>query len=283
MLERLLKKEVYDSIVKSGVRPETLFEIRLRIGRPLVICDKRGSRLAGSFSRVYTATAEDVEYTLSVASGHSVYAVSEQLIRGYVSYKGGVRIGVCGEGVTEDGRLTALKNISGLNIRIPHEVKGCAECMRGIISRGLKNILVVSPPGGGKTTLLRELTRLYSDAAYNILVIDERNEIAAVTEGVAALDVGEFTDVISGAEKALVYRNVIRSMRPDMIVTDELFCADDAAGVRDIIRSGVRVMASVHAKDLADLENTEFSGVLRVFDVFVILDKPGGAIKVVER
>ena len=275
-LKTLLKKSVYDRIAASGKNPEALFEVRLRIGKPLVVTDKFGAHVADG----YRASAEDIEYTLGVASGHSVYAVSDQLIRGYIPYTGGVRIGVAGEGVSDGGRLSALKNISSLNIRIPHEVRGCADEIRYIIKGGLKNILILSPPGAGKTTLLRELTRLYSDKAYNILLIDERREIAAVSCGASALDVGEFTDIVSGADKSSVYENVIRSMRPDMIVTDELFGEKEAESIRDIIRSGVKVMATVHARELKGLEGSSLSSLLGFFDYYLILDRPGGRIDV---
>jgi stage III sporulation protein AA len=193
-----------------------------------------------------------------------------------------MRIGASGAVVSEGGRVSALKNIASLNIRIPHEVKGCAGEVSYIVDGGLKNILVVSPPGAGKTTLLRELTRLYSEKLYNILLIDERNEIAAVSDGKSILDAGDFTDVMAGAEKKLVYENAVRSMRPDMIVMDELFGEDDAEGICDIARAGVRVMASVHARDTEALKNTPFERMLRFFDFFLVLERPGGKIRVIE-
>ncbi|MDR3263526.1 MAG: Flp pilus assembly complex ATPase component TadA [Clostridiales bacterium] len=278
MITKLLNKRICDCIIKSGKKPRELFEIRLRTGRPLVVCDRYGSHIVKDSvlnGRSYITAAEDIEYTLGVASGHSVYAVSEQLLNGYISFDGGIRIGVAGEGVVDGGKLTALKNISSLNIRIPHEVKGCADGIKYIVSGGLKNILILSPPGAGKTTLLRELTRLYSDKAYNILLIDERNEIAAVAEGRGALDTGEFTDIMSGIGKHIVYGNVIRSMRPDMIVTDELFGAEDVESIRDIIRSGVRVMASLHAASLDAIKDTVFGKLLGIFDYYILLESPG--------
>ncbi|MDR1906555.1 MAG: Flp pilus assembly complex ATPase component TadA [Clostridiales bacterium] len=275
MVKNLLSKSVYDAVNSSGKIPERLFEIRLRLGKPLVVYDRLGGTALN-----YRVCERDIEYVLNVASGHSVYAVSEQLTKGYVTYRGGIRIGVSGEGVSEGGRLSALKNISSLNIRIPHEVKGCADDIKYLINGGLKNILIISPPGAGKTTLLRELTRLYSDKAYNILLIDERNEIAAATDGVSALDAGDFTDIMSCAEKKTVYENIIRSMRPDMIVTDELFGKEDVDSVCDIIRAGVCVMASIHAYGLQALENTVFEKVFYVFDYFIILERPGGKILV---
>ncbi|MDR2047006.1 MAG: Flp pilus assembly complex ATPase component TadA [Clostridiales bacterium] len=336
ILKTLLRTGVYEAVSGSGRAPESLYEIRLRTGKPLVVCGKFGSGIVAKdgglsiasksrsvFEKTVSArgdnaaqneaaakndgpdmtaakdksltaaqktlgfepfiiSAEDIEYTLGVASGHSVYAVSDKLVKGYISFCG-IRIGVSGEGVTENGRLTAFKNINSLNVRIPHEVKGCAGGAARIVDEGPRNILVISPPGAGKTTLLRELTRLYSERAYCVLLIDERNEIAAVSDGGSLLDAGDFTDIISGAEKRLIYENVIRAMRPEMIVVDELFGRADADSVCDIIRSGVRVMASLHADGLDALRGTEFEKLKDVFDYFLILEKPGGKIAVIKK
>jgi stage III sporulation protein AA len=277
MLKSLLNPTVTEAIGRMGKTPSNLFEIRMRTGKPLVVRDK-----AGNHASMYDITADDIEFALARASEHSVYAISEQLIKGYIVTDGGIRIGVAGEGVTENGKLLTLKNISGLNIRIPHEVKGCADDLRHIVKEGLKNILIVSPPGAGKTTLLRELTRLYSSKAYNILLIDERSEIAAVHEGVPSLDVGEFTDVVSGIEKTVVYENVVRSMRPDMIVTDEVFGLKDVESIGDIIRAGVFVMASIHAADISAIENTVYQRLLQLFDYHIILSAPGEKLSILK-
>jgi stage III sporulation protein AA len=278
MLKSLLNPGISEAISRMGKSSVSLFEIRMRTGKPLCVRDKTGNHAS-----MYDVTADDIEFALARASEHSVYAISEQLVKGYIVTGGGIRIGVAGEGVTEGGRLLTLKNICGLNIRIPHEVRGCADELRHIVKGGLANILIVSPPGAGKTTMLRELTRLYSSKQHNILLIDERCEIAAVHEGVPSLDVGEFTDVVSGIEKNIVYENVVRSMRPDMIVTDEVFGTRDTESVADIIRAGVYVMASIHATDITTIKNTVYDRLLQLFDYHVILSSPGGKLNIIEK
>jgi stage III sporulation protein AA len=273
VINELLSKNLAAAVRSLGKSAENLYELRIRIGKPIAAVDRYGTA-----ATVYRACAEDIEYALNVASGHSVYAVSEQLLRGYISYRGGVRIGVGGEGVRAGGRLTALKNISSLNIRVPHEVKGCADTIKEIFVGGLKNILIIAPPGAGKTTLLREMTRRFSQKERSILLIDERGEVAAVSEGVSALDVGDYTDILTGVDKTLAYENVIRAMRPDMIVTDELFGGEDIKSISEIVRAGVFVMATVHARGIDELKNTSFGEVLRVFDYFVILERVGSPI-----
>ncbi len=174
--------------------------------------------------------------------------------RGYVAVSGGIRIGVCGSAVMSGGSITALKDFSSVNIRIPHEVIGCGATLFGKIAAGgrIESTLIVSPPGAGKTTVLRDLCRIVSEHGHNVMLCDEKYEIAASVKGVPTLNVGPRTDVISGADKHAVLRSGIAHMRPDVIMTDELFKEDTESVVRAAY-SGVSVIATAHASSVAEL------------------------------
>ncbi len=186
----------------------------------------------------------EIEEVLLKASGYSIYAVNDQIKNGFLSLAGGVRIGVCGE-VNDK----TIKNFTSLNIRFPHEIKGCADGVIKYIKRerGCFNTLIVSPPGCGKTTLLRDLIRQISDGEHNVLLADERYEIAAFHDGIS-LDVGQSTDVISGASKAFAFEQGIRYMRPDVLAADEIMSDDDVAAIVRAVNSGVDILATIHAR-----------------------------------
>ena len=246
-------------------------ELRLRVGRPLVVLTAEARRTARLPSGApFVVRRDDIERVLAVASDFSVYAVNDQLVRGYVSRRG-IRIGVAGEGVAEGGRLITVKHIAFLTVRIPHEVKGAADGVRGaVFGGGVKNTLVISPPYGGKTTMLRELARLASER-YDTLVIDERFELAAAENGVPTLDVGD-CDVVSGVGKLAAYENTIRAMNPEVIVTDELFRGEEAEAVADIARSGVKVFASLHGDGVESVAGSpEFRRLLDVAETYIVL------------
>ena len=209
-------------------------ELRLRAGRPLVVAtaSRRGvGRLPSGAP--FVVKREDIDRVIAIASDYSVYAVNDQLVRGYMA-RGGIRIGVAGEGVAEGGNLLTMKHIAFLTIRIPHEVKGAADGVRGaVFGGGVKNTLVISPPYGGKTTLLRELARICS----------------------------------SGHDTL-----AIRAMAPEVIVTDELFRASEAAAVCDIVRSGVKVFASLHGDGVESaLRSAAFACLKEVMEVYILL------------
>lgn len=251
-------------------------EIRLRKGRPLVVSMGKTQERVRADGGFYVVTEDDVERVLGVATDHSLYAVNHQLVEGYLT-KGGVRIGVAGRGVMDGECLVTIKDVTSLVLRIPHSVTGCADkIMPQVFTDGVKSTLIISPPGAGKTTLLRDLARQAS-ATYATLVLDERFEFGGVD---GSLDLGE-SDVIRGMKKAVSYTFGLRSLSPEIVVTDEIFGGAEIKAIKDVVRAGVKVFASVHGKSLDGLRrDAEFSKLLDCFEVFVTLAPVGKIISV---
>lgn len=267
--------------VTDCAREEDITEIRLRVGRPLIVCTVTERFVAKSgIGAAYVVTQKDIDRVLQIASDFSVYSINDEIIKGYVPYKS-ARIGVSGEGVSVEGRPVTVKNIAYLVIRVPHQIKNAADGIKDKVLGGeVKNTLVISPPGAGKTTLLRELAR-HAGYKYNTLIIDERYELAGALKGIPALDVGD-CDVMTGIPKAAAYENCIRAMSPEIIVTDEIFKRTDAEAIADIVRCGVKVFASIHGADIEAIGRSEvFAPLLECFDLAVVLSTTPrvGAIK----
>jgi len=263
---------------------DRVYELRLRANAPIVVA------LAGrSFyltpaglnhhsPDAIIATRTDLDTIVHKASDYSLYAVNEQLKQGFITIRGGVRIGICGEVVVEDGIVGTIKNISSLNIRIPHQIRGCSYSVIPYIfgERAPLKTLVISPPGAGKTTFLRDLAWQVSDKYHlpNVLVLDERGELAANYMGENQLDVGNCADVLTGCSKSYGFQNGIRSMRPDVIITDEIATREDIEMVRQAARSGVCIFASTHARNIDEIRMKPFWRELideMVFDRYVVL------------
>ena len=258
--------------VRAAAAEEKVTELRMRVGRALVV-RTAGERIVARMPSgyPYIVTEDDIERLLAAASDYSVYAVSDSLVRGYLS-KRGIRIGVAGEGVTDGGDVLNMKHIRFVTVRIPRQIKGVADGLKGRIFGGdeVKNTLVISPPAGGKTTLLRELARLASESR-ETLVIDERGEIAAAADGVPTFDIGD-CDVVTGVPKGIAYENTIRAMNPEVIVTDELFGARDAEAMCDIVRSGVKVFASLHGKGVESVfRSSALCRLKEIAELYIVL------------
>ena len=263
---------------------QRVYELRLRVNAPIMVAlagrsfflAERG--LSHDSAEAITVSKSDIESILHKASEYSVYAVNEQIKQGYLTIRGGVRIGLSGDVVTENGIVSTIKNVQALNIRVPHQIRGCSYQILPYIfgANAPYKTLLISPPGCGKTTMLRDLSWQICDKyhARNVLVLDERGEIAANWQGENQLDVGMFADVISGCNKSYGFENGVRSMNPSVIITDELITKQDLEMVRTACRSGVCVFASVHASGIEELRNKPgFREIIQdqVFDRYVVL------------
>ena len=189
-----------------------------------------------------------ISEALEIASKSSVYSVEDEIRNGFLTIDGGHRIGICGSAVIRDGRISFVKDISALNYRIAREVKGCAAPVINSVMRNgqLRNTLIISPPGAGKTTILRDIARLLSDEGIRVCIVDERREIAAMHNGRSSFDLGVSTTVFSGTPKAAGMLMMLRAMSPDVIVTDEIGTGTDAAAVTKIINSGTKIITTIH-------------------------------------
>lgn len=265
----------------SHVDQGKLFELRVRTGRPLLANYKGAFVPLGRCGPVKTPqnalhpTAEEVEETFLAACGYSVHAVENELREGFVTAASGERVGIAGTYVYEGGGVLAVHTVTSLCIRLPHAVKGCAEAIYDrCLKDGLCSLLLLSPPGWGKTTLLRDLSRLVSErTGANILVSDERGELSSG-------DLGETADIIRFAGKLTAFTAGIRAMRPDLIVTDELLLEDYAA-VRRAVQGGVKVFASAHLTRYEDVPEKLFSRYVLlkgVGEVGAVLDEDGHAL-----
>lgn len=198
-------------------------------------------------------TKEEVEDTLFAASGYSIYSVENQIKRGFVTAKDGERIGIAGNFVYDGNGVLSIHTITSLCVRIPHAIKGCAEeIYRRCFREGICSLLLLSPPGEGKTTLLRDLARLVCERTLlNVLISDERGELSAG-------DLGVTSDCIRFADKLTAFTAGIRAMRPDVIVTDELL-PEDYVAVKRAVDGGIIVFASAHLTHFTDIPDLLFS------------------------
>lgn len=246
----------------SHAERDDIEEIRLRVRKPVeVILRHQTFPLIFDGGNV-VFTEGHAEQVMGQLSNHSLYSLEEELKRGYVTVKGGHRVGICGQAVISDGRVQHLHHIGSFNIRIARERWHCATSVLPLIyEKGNSlNTLIIGRPQAGKTTLLRELARLFSNGdpaafrpAFKVGIIDERSEIAGCYLGIPQNDVGERTDVLDACPKAEGMMMMIRSMSPDIIIVDELGRKEDVEAIFEAINAGVQVIATVHGHDLEQL------------------------------
>ncbi len=255
--------------------PGELREIRIRAGRPTVFVT--ATRTA---SLSWRPSQGELEALIEALSEHSLYARQEETGQGYCTLRGGHRMGLCGRAVRQDGR-TALADVGSVCLRIAGEWPGCADALVPYMANAGGSMLLIGPPGSGKTTLLRDLARQLSSGPHGkqAALVDERSELAACVRGVPQLDVGDATDVLDALPKSAAIPWLVRSMSPQVIVTDELGGAEDASAVLEAVHAGVAVCASVHGASLNDAASRPaLAGLMakRVFGLYAVLSPEGG-------
>ena len=286
MLIELFKGEIQEGLKKLNF--EKINEIRLRLNSPIIISiqsynfylNKFG--LTNSIEEGLFCTKAVIENVLSEASNQSIHSINDQIVNGYISVRGGIRIGVAGEVVVINGNIKTVKNITSLNIRIPHEVKNCSlNAYPFITKNGIPyNTLILSPAGLGKTTFIRDFAKqlILRNKDLNILIVDERYEISGISEGFTSLGLNN-VDIICNSKKKYAFENGIRSLKPDVIITDEINLYSDLDAIENAISSGVKVIATIHASSINDLRlKLEFNEVLEkgFFERFLVLGKSNG-------
>lgn len=230
-------------------------ELRLRLGRvPTAVIG--GDELPLSALPV---EGRDLELTVEIATQASAHTALESVRQGYITVRGGHRIGLCGSVWSQEGQVRNLRRLSSLNIRVAHALPGCGEEVLPHLFRGetFQNTLLIAPPGGGKTTLLRDLVRLLSDGVrgspLRVGLCDERGEVAALWEGVPQFDVGSRTDVLEGCSKAQGLLMLLRGMNPQVLCCDEITAPADCAALAECGNCGVKLLCTAHAEDREDL------------------------------
>lgn len=281
MLEKILPEKFYN-IIKDKINLKAVNEIRLRADRP-VILDIGGNQMFlgenGVTTNIKSALFSSkimIEDVIFRASECSIYSVNEQIKRGFIVTDDAIRIGIGGNLIEENGKLKTMTNFSSVNIRIPHFVKNCSLNAFPYIFKNnqVLNTLVISAPGCGKTTFLRDFVYQLSERMMmqNVLLLDERGE----------LDVGinsNFTDKIAFSSKKIGFENGIRSLAPDIIVTDEVGQEDDIDAIEYASGCGVKILASSHCDDIETFSKKSLFKKLidqKIFKRFVLLSKRNG-------
>lgn len=283
----ILPRSVRQLVENAGMDFGQLQEIRMRIGRPLLVVYKNEEKmfplkkLDGIGGHI--VTKEEMRETLEYVSHYSLYAYEQEMRQGFITIEGGHRVGVIGKAVLERDKVKNLQYISSVNIRVAHEVIGCADPLLPFITkdRQVCHTLIISPPCCGKTTLIRDLIRQVSDGNDHVRgctvgVVDERSELGGCYLGVPQNELGMRTDILDGCPKAEGMLMLIRSMSPQVIAVDEIGSTEDIHAMEYAMQCGCTLIASVHGRDMEEISGKPVLSELvrkKRFERYVVLEK----------
>lgn len=281
MLSKILPEKIF-KILDEKVNLKAVNELRFRADKPIVVCVSgknyflTENGVSSNLNNALFASKIAIEDIIFRASECSIYSVNEQIKRGFIVTDGGIRIGIGGNVVEENGQIKTMTNFTSCNMRFPHNVKNCSLCAYPYIVHDdkIENTLVISPPNAGKTTFLKDFVSQLSERklSYNVLLLDERGELDNNVDS-------NFFDKIAFSTKKVGFENGIRSLSPDLIVTDEIGQEEDIDAIIYAITSGISVLATTHADSMETfLKKPLFQRVIKdkVFKRYVLLSKRNG-------
>lgn len=259
------------NIIDVYIKEKKIEEIRVGIKKPLILMLNNKEILTS-----YIIDEEDFKYIIQRISNFSLYAYEEEIREGFITIKGGHRVGLAGECVMENNKIKTIRNISSLNIRISKEIIGASKNIMKFILKDNKvnNTLIISPPRCGKTTLLRDISRNISNMGKRVAIIDERSEIAGCYKGIPQMDVGIRSDVLDNCLKSRGIIMAIRSLAPEVIICDEIGSKEDINSLVMAFNSGVSVISTLHGFDIWDLFYRKvFKDILdnKILDLVIVL------------
>ncbi|MBQ4560103.1 MAG: stage III sporulation protein AA [Tyzzerella sp.] len=252
----ILSNDIKSILEREKLQFDYLQEIRLRAGYPIILLYAGKEKILS-----IKATERSIRETLDYVSNYSLYAYENELKQGFITIEGGHRVGMAGQVLVENGRVKNLKYISSLNIRVSHEIVGCADKLFPYITHNkqMYHTLIISPPRCGKTTLLRDMIRQISDGneyvkGCTVGVVDERSELAGCYQGIPQNHMGMRTDVLDGCPKAEGMLMLIRSMSPQIIAVDEIGAPEEVQAIKYAMHCGCKMIATVHGESLEEIQ-----------------------------
>lgn len=286
LAERYFFGRMKSIILADSESADETYEYRLFSGKEAAVVKKSGVYFIADTAecvphgRGAVFSPAELKDILKSLSDNSLYSVREKLKNGYLPLEGGHRVGVTGRCVTENGQISYITDISSLTVRIAHAVRGAAaRILPYIIKDGIKNTLIVSPPGCGKTTMLRDIARFLGNEPYlkKVAVADERGEIAAMRGGICFNDVGLLTSVMDSCPKYEGMMCLLRSSSPEVMITDEIGSETDADAVAEAVKSGASVICSAHGADIKSaLLRPGIKKLSDVFELYILLSGKNG-------